>query len=156
RGAGIDRLGADVPEELDQLRRAARYGPDADPVAPGRAAARLAVAHRRAGDRVAADRTGHVLRHAVDELGRPRHAQARHRSLRAAAAVDRRDGLRRGHGPMAVARAAAGAAGAARAAAAPAGGARPLVADFLYGAPARIDRADHGSAGPVAVIVSGR
>ena len=38
-----------------------------------------------------------VLRHAVDELGRPRHAQAGHRGLGAAAALAGRDvvGLRR-------------------------------------------------------------
>ena len=59
---------------------------------------RLALAARPRRDRIAVGRAGSVLRFALEQLGRPRHAQALHRGLRAGAALARRDVVGCGRG----------------------------------------------------------
>ena len=87
---------ADVPAQLDQLRRAARHRADADRRCASAAPLRRAGCGRSAlaGDRAAAAVVQHPFFDTrLDQLGRPGDAQAGHRGLRAAAALARRDAV---------------------------------------------------------------
>ena len=89
----------------------------------------------------AAARAAPVLRHALDQLGRPRHAQAGDRGLRAGAAVAGRDaGGAWRPGTGCCARRPRWLAGAAAARRCAARAARPLEPELLHAAPAGADR----------------